>query len=86
VGTIGKGPGQHSLLTQVRLLGTDPPPPPTWPHLNSVYPGVEEGGPRTLGGRGVGRATAATAVVVVVILLLVGLLLLLRALLGQLLS
>jgi hypothetical protein len=55
--------------------------------LNSADPGVEEGGPQTLGDRGVGGATAATAVAVVaIILLLAGLLLLLRALLGQLLS
>jgi hypothetical protein len=76
----------------VRLLGTDPPPPGTRPHLNSVGLGVE-GGPQTLGGRGIGGVTAATAAtaavtiaVVVVILLLAGLLLLLRVLLGQLLS
>jgi hypothetical protein len=60
--------------------------------LNSAGPGVELGGTRTLGGRGVGGATvvaviaaaiaAATAIaIVVVILLLVRLLWLLRALL-----
>jgi hypothetical protein len=62
--------------------------------LNSVGLGVE-GGPQTLGGRGIGGVTAATAAtvaaavtiaVVVIILLLAGLLLLLRVLLGQLLS
>jgi hypothetical protein len=66
-------------------------PPGTRPHLNSVSPGVEEGGTQTLGGRGVGGATftvAATTTVAIVafILLLAGLLLLLRTLVGQLLS
>jgi hypothetical protein len=67
---------------QVGLLDVDPPPPSeTQPHLNSVGSGVEVGGPRTLGGRGVGGATPTTAVVAI-ILLLAGLLrlLLLRAL------
>jgi hypothetical protein len=66
-------------------------PPRTWPHLNSVGPGVEAGRPRTLGSKGAGGATAtvaaATAIAVVaVILLLVRLLQLLRALLMLLLS
>jgi hypothetical protein len=88
VGAVGKVPDQHSLRTQVRLLGTDPHPR-NRPHLNSASPGVEEAGPRTLGGRGVGGDTAATATAVAVvasILLLAIMLLLLRVLLRQLLS
>jgi hypothetical protein len=53
---------------------TSTPLPPTRPHLNSVGPGVEVGGPQTLGGRGVGGATATAIIVVVVILLLARLL------------
>jgi hypothetical protein len=91
--TVGKGTGQHSLWTQVRLLDADPLG--TRPHLNSVSPGVEVGEPWTLGDRDVGEATAtatatatpAAIAVVVVILLFAGLLwLLLRALLVLLLS
>jgi hypothetical protein len=69
----------------VRLLDADPPR--TRPHLNGASPGVEVGGPHTLGGRGVGGATptAATAIVaiavVVVILLFIKLLRLLLLLL-----
>jgi hypothetical protein len=64
-----------------------PPPQETWPHLNSTNLGVEEGGPQTLGDRGVGGATTtiATAIAVVTVILLPAGLLLLRALLGQLL-
>jgi hypothetical protein len=43
----------------VRLLDADPLG--TRPHLNSAGPGVEEGGPQTLGGRGVGGATTTAA-------------------------
>jgi hypothetical protein len=72
---IGKSIGQHSLWMQVRLLDTDPPG--TQPHLNGVGPGVEVGGPQTLGCRGVGGATpttTATIAIVAVILLFIGLL------------
>jgi hypothetical protein len=87
--TTGKGASQRSLRTQVRLLDADLPG--TRPHLNSVGPGVEVGGSRTLGGIGVGGGTATTAAastVVAVILLLAGLLrlLLLRLLLVLLMS
>jgi hypothetical protein len=68
-----------------------PPPRGTRPHLNSADPGVEAGGPQTLGGSGVGGATATAVVagVVVAVILLLGRLLwllLLRALLVLLIS
>jgi hypothetical protein len=65
-------------------------PPGTRSHLISVDPGVEVGGPQTLGGNSVAGATVAVVAVaaITVILLLAGLLwlLLLRALLVLLLS
>jgi hypothetical protein len=66
--TIGKGANQHSLWAQVRLLDSNPPPQ-TRPHLNSVSPGVEVGGPQTIGGSGVVGATTTVVTVVIVLLL-----------------
>jgi hypothetical protein len=72
------------------VAGRRPPPQPkTRAHFNSANPGVEVGGPQTIGGSGVGGATTTiTAIVVAVVLLVVGLLqlLLLRSLLVLLLS
>jgi hypothetical protein len=82
--TVGKGIGQHSLRTQVRLLDTDPLG--TRPHLNSDGPGVEVGGPQTLSGKGVGGFTVTAIIAVILLLVELLWLLLLRVLLVLLLS